>query len=160
MITGSISISEYLNSQRLYRQNSVRWYYAISVACIFIGLTAYFIFKQGFGGGLAGAGFGLLVTELGTSLLYLPWKMRRLYHQQKDLVTLCTYTWNNEFLEGSSATAHSTRRWSSYLKYSENEELFLLHHNDIIYEIFPKIWFKDETQIREFRTLAQQAKGI
>ncbi|WP_019918979.1 YcxB family protein [Methyloversatilis discipulorum] len=157
MISGTISASDYLNAQRLHRAKSVRWYYAASGFAVAAGVATYFFYQQKLGFIIGCAGVGGLIGELVMSLLYLPWKVRRLHQQQKDLAFPFTYTWDSEFLEAKGVSGQSKRQWSNYAKCKENENLFLLYHSDALFEMFPKAWFQDQTQIAEFRSLAHLA---
>jgi len=51
------------------------------------------------------------------------------------------------------------RRWSDYTKLRENEEVLLLYHSDVMFEVFPKAWFNGQAQMDEFRRLASRATG-
>ncbi len=91
------------------------------------------------------------------SVIFLPRKVRRLHQQQKDLASPYTYKWDSEFLEAQGVNGQAKREWKNYAKFAENEKLFLLYHADNLFEMFPKSWFKDQTQITEFRSLASRA---
>jgi hypothetical protein len=92
------------------------------------------------------------------SFVYLPWKVRRIHRQQKDLAFPFTYTWDSEFLKAQSVGGQSKRKWTNYVRCKENENLFLLYHADNLFEMFPKSWFQDQAQLIEFRSLANRAK--
>lgn len=157
MITGSISVSDYLNAQRLHRGKSVHLIYAVSGIDVAVGGALYFLCQQDLGLIVGCAGFGAIICELVVSALYLPWKVRRIYRQQKDFAYPFTYTWDSEFLEGKGICGQSKRQWSNYVKCKENEKLFLLYHSDVLFEMLPKAWFQDQTKIAEFRRLAHRA---
>ena len=157
MITGSISASDYLNAQRLHRAKSVRMYYAASVAAIVVGVASFFFFQQKLGFIIGSAGVGGVIGELVMSISYIPWKTRRLYRQQKDLSSPFVYTWNSEYLEARGFSGQSKRQWADYLMCKENESIFLLYHCDLIFEMFPKAWFKDQDQLAEFRNFAHRS---
>ena len=157
MITGIISVSDYLNAQRLHRGSSVRWYNTASATAIAFGVALYFFYRQNLGFIVGCAGVGGVIGELVMSLFYLPRKVRRLHHQQKDLASPFTYTWDSEFLEAKGTSGQSKRQWSNYARCKENEKLFLLYHSDAIFEMFPKAWFQDQVKIAEFRNLANGA---
>jgi hypothetical protein len=157
MITGFISASDYLDAQRLHRAKSVRRYCTLSGVAIAVGVATYFFYQQNLGIIIGCAGVGGVIGELVISLLYLPWKVHRLHRQQKDLASLFTYTWDSEFLEAKGISGQSKRRWNNYAKCKEDEKLFLLYHSDVLFEMFPKAWFQDQTQIAEFRSLALRA---
>jgi YcxB-like protein len=157
MLTGVISASDYLDAQKLHRAKSVRWYYLASGCTIAVGVGLYFFSQRKLGFILVCAGIGGVIGELIMSTVYLPRKVRYLYRQQKEFAAPLTYTWNAEFLEAQGASGQWKRPWTNYAKYKENEKLFLLYHADNIFEMFPKSWFRDQTQVAEFRELASRA---
>jgi hypothetical protein len=157
MITGTISVSDYLNAQRLHREMTAWWDYFSSGAAIAVGVATYFLYQQKLGFIIGGAGVGGVLVELVVSFLYLPWKVRILHKQQKDLASPFTYSWDGEFLEAKGVNGQSKRQWSNYVKCKENKNLFLLYHSDVLFEMFPKYWFHDQNQIAEFRGLAHHA---
>ena len=157
MITGTISPSDYLNAQRLHRAKAVRWYYLASVVAIVIGAGVYCFVNRNTGLILACAGLGGLIGEFVMSRVYLPWKVRRLHAQQKDLASPFTYTWNSSVLEAQGISGQSKPEWGNYAKCKEDEKIFLLYHADNLFEMFPKTWFRDQDQMREFRELANRA---
>ena len=157
MITGTISANDYLNAQKLHRKKAVRWYYAASCIALVIGLGLLILAQSTTSFMLIGAGLGGMVGEFAVSSILLPWKVRRIHRQQKDLASPFTYSWNSEFLEAQGASGHARRAWKNYAKYRENEKVFLLYHADNLFEMLPKNWFRDQAQMNEFRAYAEQA---
>jgi YcxB-like protein len=155
MITGTISASDYLDAQRLHRARAVRWFFVFCGVLITLGIVLMLFYSPQLGVMLVCAGVGLVAFELIFASLYLPWKVRRLHRQQKDLAAVFTYAWDDEFLEGKSANGQSKRRWRDYEKRKENEKMFLVYHADNLFEMFPKPWFRDQAQIDEFRSLTK-----
>ncbi len=80
-----------------------------------------------------------------------------MYRQLKDLSSPFTYTWNAEFLEAQGKSGHAKREWRNYVKFKEDEKLFLLYHADNIFEMLPKGWFQDQAQVADFRLHAGKA---
>jgi hypothetical protein len=157
MITGTISISDYLDAQRLHRSPGIWWYYLASAIAVAIVVALYFLSKRNLGLIVGCAGIGGVIGELTMSAFYLPWKVRRLHRQQKTLASPFTYTWDSEFLEARGISGHSKHEWKNYAKCKESEKIFLLYHADNLFEMFPKSWFRDQTQIDEFRKFAHRA---
>lgn len=157
MITGIISIDDFLNAQRLHRANALRGFYRFFRIAILIAIPVCFYLVKALGLTLALLSIGVAIGGQITSKLILPWKVRRLHRQQKDLAFPFTYTWNAEFLEGQGVSGQSKRAWTNYHKFREDRHVFLLYHSDNLFEVFPKRWFSDNEQIDEFRRLASQA---
>ncbi|MCL2075063.1 MAG: YcxB family protein [Betaproteobacteria bacterium] len=158
MITGSISTSDYLNAQRLHRAKSVRWFHITSGIIVAVGIATYFFGEHAIGFMIGGAGIGGVIGDLVLSSLYLPWKVRRIHQQHKDFASPFTYTWDSECIEVKHISGQAKRQWSDYAKCKEDEKQFLLYHSDIMFEMIPKSWFQDQTQIAEFRNLAHRAR--
>jgi hypothetical protein len=155
MITSTISASDYLDAQRLHRAQALRWFSVFCCVLVGLGVALFFLHLPQPGVISVCVGIGFLITELIFSSLYLPWKTHRLHAQQKDLAAEFTYTWDSEFLEGRSANGHSKRRWRDYVKFKENEKIFLIYHADNLFEVFPKKWFRDLAHMNEFRRFAK-----
>ncbi|WP_310601106.1 YcxB family protein [Desulfobulbus sp.] len=160
MISGTITISDVLEAQRLHRSTAVRWCYAISGITALIGALAYFHFDQEIGFVSSCAGIGGTLGEFIYSRTYIPWKVRRIYKQQKDFASPFTYTWNSEFIEAQGICGQSKRAWKNYAKFKENENIFLLYHADNIFEMLPKNWFGNEGQLDEFRRFASRSNEV
>jgi hypothetical protein len=54
---------------------------------------------------------------------------------------------------------NARRRRSDYVKYRENERVFLLYHADNLCGLLPKSWFSGLEQMAELRRLAAKAGG-
>ena len=156
-ITGTISASDLLNAQRLHREKTVRWLYAGGGIVAVVGVGLLGLENKMFALVLIGGGLGAVIGELITSAIVLPKKVRRMYRQLKDLSSPFTYSWDAEFLEAQGRSGHSKREWRNYVKFKENEKLFLLYHADNIFEMLPKSWFQDQAQVADFRSHARRA---
>lgn len=157
MISGAISSRHYLAALQLHRQRAVKRQLlvlgALAVAGAIVAAAGYVLI----GLVLVGAGVGGLIGELIQSRFVLPRSARKIYNQQAALRATYTYSWDKDGLSVSSDTVQAKRPWSDYIKTLENEDLLLLYHSDIMFEIFPKSWFASREQADEFRTLASRA---
>lgn len=150
-------MSDFLNAQKLFRSGYVSVFYTISIFIAFIGLSFWVSFQWKEGSIVIAGVIGAWLIELMVSRVFLPRKVKRLYSQQKDFASAFVYKWDNIFIEAEGVSGRSKREWKNYLKYSEDKNMFLLYHNDIMFEMIPKRWFSDQTQMNEFRELAKQA---
>lgn len=157
VITGVISAADYLAAQRLHRRRAVTLWYSIGIAAAVCGVMWWYFTADRSAFLLLGAGLGGLAGELTMSLIYLPWKVRRLHTQQKDLACTFTYTWDENVLQARAAIGQSIRPWEHYLRLKESKHVLLLYHADNLFEMFPKRWFQDTAQIKQFRNLAANA---
>jgi hypothetical protein len=156
MITAAISSNDYLAALRLHRQRVVTRQLLVLAVLAATGAIAIALGYMLVGFILIGAGVGGLIGELVQSKLILPRRADKIYNQQVSLRATYTYSWDNEVLSVSSETGQARRPWSDYIKFLENDQLFLLYHSDIMFEIFPKSWFSGQVQADEFRALASR----
>lgn len=106
-----------------------------------------------------GAGFGgMLGTWLPEKLL-IKRKLRRLFSQSAGLQKKLEYTWDEQCLRYASADGHHRMAWHDFLKGIETESVFLLFHNELLYQLVPKHLFQDSKLIQDFREVAQ-AGGV
>ncbi|MDH5821984.1 YcxB family protein [Luteimonas sp. RD2P54] len=157
MITAAISSEDHLAALRLHRKRAVRRLLLVLAALAAAGAIAIAIGHVLIGAIGIGAGVGGLIGEFVQSRFALPRRARKIYQQQASLRATYTYSWDADGLSASSEAGHVRRRWPDYIKLLESDRLFLLYHSDIMFEIFPKSWFRTPEQIDEFRTLASRA---
>ena len=154
-IKGQLQWTDYLQSQLLHmragRLVTILLYYALfmvalgAVASIFLVLVGLVqvdvIFPP------------LLV--LGAVLFYryyfLPRQVKKIFFQQKDLSAPFELEINAEGLKASNEFGSSLRPWSHFIRWKENNELFLLYHSDVMYSIVPKRFLTDPGQIETIR---------
>jgi YcxB-like protein len=63
-----------------------------------------------------------------------------------------TYRVDDSGLYVSTPLGQAHRPWANFLRYRENDDLFLLYHSDVMFELLPKRWFADDTALNAFRT--------
>ncbi|MGY0613458.1 YcxB family protein [Luteimonas sp. A501] len=156
MITAAISSKDYLTALRLHRKRAVTRQLLVLAVLAATGVLVIAVGYMLIGLILIGAGVGGLIGELVQSKLILPGRAEKIYNQQASLRATYTYSWDNDGLSVSSETGHARRPWSDYIKFLESDQLFLLYHSDIMFEIFPKSWFSRQEQAGEFRALASR----
>ncbi|PVZ78651.1 hypothetical protein C9426_34205 [Serratia sp. S1B] len=156
MISGKISLEDFLAAQRLHRWRSTRWILLVIMLAVAFGLLLITIGHAQVGIYFVVAPIGGLIGGLAVSLLLLPYKARRIYRQYSALQSSFTYTWDTELLHCMAEHGTSQQPWSAYIKLLENKSLFLLYPCDNMFLMFPKKWFNTPEQIAEFRQLALQ----
>lgn len=157
MISGALSSRHHLAALRLHRQRSARRHLFLLTACAVAGAILAFGGHVLMGLVLAGAGVGGVIGEVIHSTFLLPRRAEKIYSQQAALRATYVYSWDKDGIRVSSDTVQATRPWSDYIKTLENQDLLLLYHSDVLFEIFPKSWFANREQADEFRTLASGA---
>ncbi len=86
---------------------------------IAVGIVAY-------GGMAAGIWFGVL-----------PWWVRRVYRQQKNLHEAVTLEWDAAGLRARTGRGQAAMAWADYVKRRENEVVLLLYQSDALFQFVP-----------------------
>lgn len=154
MISGSISYKNYLDSLRFHRQRAVKRLMIVLATLAVAGMIGVAAGYSLAGLILVGASIGGVIGEFLEYRFLLPRRANKIYRQQVALRANYIYYWDKEWLSFSSDRAQGKRLWSDYTRILENDELLLLYHSDVMFEIFPKAWFTSPEQANEFRALA------
>lgn len=148
-ITGHITAQEYIAAGHLHRRRKVVLGYWISGILVLAGIIVFFAVAPKPGFVLAGAGIGGAIGGFIESRLYLPWRLRQLHAQSKTADVTCT--WDEDKLFFSSENGQGYQLWADFRKAKENDELILLYHNDVLYQIIAKRWFATASDLDSFR---------
>ncbi|WP_313145768.1 YcxB family protein [Stenotrophomonas sp.] len=159
MISGTLSQEQHLHALRLHRRKAVKVLAGVLLACAVVGVVALATDHHFPGLILVCGGVGGAIGALAQSRLALPRQVAKIHRQQASLHAHYTYSWDEEWLSVASEHVQAKRRWSDYTKLRENEEVLLLYHSDVMFEVFPKAWFNGQAQMDEFRRLASRATG-
>jgi hypothetical protein len=154
MITGSISVNDYMQAQRLHRKSFAKWSNISAAVIAACGVVMLMAGPRQFGVIALFTGVGAFLGEYFVAYIYLPRKVKKLHTQQKALTSQFTYSWDTQHIEAQSSTGSSRRPWDHYAKVKEDENIFLLYHADNMFEMLPKSWFPSSEAIDEFRKLA------
>ena len=84
-------------------------------------------------------------------LFFLPWTARRMYRQQKSLRDPTDLEWNTTGVTFRSASAQGTTAWEDFLKWKEDERLFLLYLSSCLFHMVPKRVFASPADEQNFR---------
>ncbi|HEY0231396.1 MAG TPA: YcxB family protein, partial [Dokdonella sp.] len=87
----------------------------------------------------------------------LPRRARRLFAQQKNLQRPVTFSWDEDGLAWASVNGSGRTPWADYLKWRQNERLYLLYHSDLMFQMLPKRAFASAAQQQSF---ARHLDGI
>ncbi|MCI2263466.1 YcxB family protein [Xanthomonas indica] len=164
MISGSITVEDYLAAQRLHQRCALRRVLLAMAALLLGGLMLFAFARHGSGMAmlgivLAGAGGGGLIGQTIQSAWTMPRKVRRLYAQQAALRHRLTYRWDEAGLEVTWADGHVRRSWRDYVRYRESSQVLMLYQNDILFDLVPTAWFADAAQRDAFRQLVAAQVG-
>lgn len=157
MISGRLSEDDFLAAQRLHRRRCSRGVTTVLLVVALVGIPLLFTDGLATGVTLMIVAICGLLGEALQSRLLLPWQARRLYRQCAAYRQSFGYSWDEESLSVTSESGHARRRWSDYVKFREDERIFLLYHADNLFEMLPKAWFAGTPQIEAVRRLAAKA---
>ncbi|MFC6842221.1 YcxB family protein [Xanthomonas theicola] len=155
MISGIISLDDYLAAQHLHQRRPLRRALTLMAALLLVGMSL-----AAFGSGDTVPLIGFVLSGgclIGLALLYgwkLPRKLRRLHAQQAALRHAITYAWDDNGLEVTWSGGQARRPWTDFIRYRESPQVLLLYHNDMLFDMVPTPWFADAAQRETFRRLA------
>lgn len=107
------------------------------------------------------APFAILATLLYFALFYgvwLPFRTKRLFSQQKTLQEPYEVEISDDALFASDSHGQTTMVWKDFHKYKTGERLILLYQSDALFHMFPIRWFSED-QFAEFRELLRTNLG-
>ncbi len=162
-VSGTITVEDFQNAQRLHRRRAVK---RLHRACALItgcgALALWLAFADVVpdalipGALLLGGGAGVLIAEGLLSGLRLPRVWRRIHGQSRGFDNPFTYRWDETTLRAASALGNAARPWSHFLKYKEDDRVFLLYHSDHLFEVLPKRWFTQPRALDSFHTAVRR----
>ncbi len=82
---------------------------------------------------------------------WVPRYVNRIYQQQKELQKPVEIQITMDALHSANEFGQSTRPWSNFTNWKENEHLFLLYHSDALQTLIPKRIFSNQEQIEFLR---------
>jgi hypothetical protein len=164
MITVQLQEADYVAAVRLHRRaTKMNLWNAGAILCYLVGGGLFLIFSP------ADQAFWAYVIFLGGAFLAMftvwmhfigiPRGVRRRFKQQKALQRPYTVDWNDEKLTVEGEDVHAGIRWSDFIRWREDEGLFLIYSNRILFRILPKRTFPDQTSIAELSRLLQAKVG-
>lgn len=161
MISGRLSEDDFLAAQRLHRRRCSRGVTTTLLVVALVGIVVLYAASRAIGVVLVFAAVGGLLGEAVQNGLLLPRQARRLYRQCAAYRQSFDYSWDEDWLSVTSESGNGRRRWSDYIRYREDERVFLLYHADNLFEMLPKAWFAGEAQqIEAVRRLAAKAGSV
>jgi len=88
--------------------------------------------------------------------VFMPWRARKLFAQTKAASAPFSVTWDEDIISFESAQWKQRSKWTEFLKWRENEALFLLYINIQSYRIIPKRSFNDISAAESFGRLVKE----
>lgn len=157
MITATTTVDDYIAAHRLHYRRQFAVFCGIWSSILLIGIVmAWTTSLKAWAPILVCVGLGGLLGQWWDSRIGLPRKVRKLYAQYREISAPSEMAWDEDSVEGRSAHGYGKRKWSDYVRFLENDEVFLLYVTDQLWHAFPKHNFS-QAQIEEFRRLARKA---
>jgi YcxB-like protein len=154
MITATLEELDYLNAQSLHRRWSQQKTIVVIFLAIFAGALGCVLWYQGavpIAGGIVGGLIGGIAGGSIVRYVYVPRKARKVFRQQKSFQREFSLSWNNDGVRSKDANGEYSTGWSDFIRWKENERLFLLYVSDIQFYMVPKRAFNGEVELRDFR---------
>lgn len=159
MVTSTVTVNDYISAHRLHHRRRTRMWYAIWLGVLVAGIVLAILGAKIWGPAITMGGIGALLGHWWDDRVGLPEKVKKLYAQFKGIDQPGELTWDSEHIEGRSARGHGKRMWKDYIRFMENDDVFLLYVTDQLWEAIPKRGLTQE-QIAEIRGYASKAGEI
>lgn len=164
MITVHLQEADYLAAIRLHRRNSKQMLWMIgSILCYIAGGVLFAIFASPedilWVYVLFGTAIFLALFVVWMHFIGVPRGARRRFARQKGLNQQHAVSWNGEKLTIDGDDLHVGIPWAQFLKWTEDEQLFLLYSNRLLFRMIPKHAFPDQAAIADFSGLLREKIG-
>ena len=154
-VSGRVTPEIYLQAQQLHVAKSVRNLYWCSAGLVLLGVVISALGLR-WGWVVMATGVGSAGSQWMAAQWYVPYKIKKLHSQYKDLAGQFSMTWDAQTLMGQGPSGQQQRAWANYLKWKEDSHVFLLYIADNLYEVVPKAWFPSADMVDDFRQCASQ----
>jgi hypothetical protein len=161
MVIAKLDEMDFLSAQSLHR----RWSRRRIVLVIFLVLAAsavsWLLWCQGVrsvAGGIIGGVIGGVIGGAAVRYLYVPWKSRRVFRQQKSFQREFALSWSGEGVHVKDTNGEYSSAWSDFIRWKENDRLFLVYLSDVTFYMVPKRAFANPSEVQEFRN--QLSRGV
>jgi len=167
MITVQLVEADYLAAIRLHRRWDIKMWllvlsgniiYVVSGIVVLVYGPAYGILPL-WGYVLFGGACSIWLLLAWTRFIAAPKHVHRRFQEQKALQRAYALSWNDEKLTVDGEDTHVGTPWSDFLRWRENEQVYLIYSNRVLFRIIPKRTFPDQASITELRRLLQEKIG-
>ena len=88
-------------------------------------------------------------------LLYLPYKTRKIFREQKSLHYPMTVSWSEAGFKFENQQGSAVMPWGDFFKWGEDSRIFLLYHSSRLFHMLPKRALTEAqlTDLRQFITV-------
>lgn len=165
MITVQLQEADYVSAVRLHRRwDTKMWSIVIGgVGCYLVAGLFMLIFapaEQKFWAYvLFGTAIFLSALMAWMQIWGIPRGVRQRFKQNKALARSYDIGWNDEKLTVDGDDLHAGIKWTDFIRWREDDSLFLIYSGRILFRIIPKRCFPDGAGIAEFSRLLSEKIG-
>ena len=166
MITVQLQEADYLAAIRLHRRAAKKLLWAAgSILCYLVGAGLFLIYARAdemywvYVLFLLGSAAFMVLFTAWMHFIGIPRGARRRFAQQKALARECKISWNDEKLTLDGDDVHAGIPWTDFLKWREDEQLFLLYSSRLLFRMIPKRYFSDQAAVTDFARLLLEKIG-
>ena len=140
-VIGTLQPGDYIRAQYLNLRPRPVFKVAGAIILVAVAWTCWYLLTRDDFGLFAYAYVALILLLVLNFGVYLPWKTRRMYRQQKALQRELTYRFDDSSVFASNENGESTTPWEDYLKWKQNDQMILLYLSDCLYQMIPRSMF-------------------
>jgi len=90
----------------------------------------------------------------------LPWRTRRLFNEHTLLQDPTRWQFEDDgTIHVSTPRGHATLKWGDFHKWKANDKIVLLYQSSLIFNMFPRAAFADDSDYRAFMEMARRHLG-
>lgn len=161
-LTGKLEAKDYVRAQYLHIRPRPVFKIVGTLLLLLLGWAIWYSYWGGGSGDLTAYDLmlpGAVVYLVSNYYVYIPWKARRIFAQQKSFHRDAQSKFDDAGLAASSEVGEVTIPWSDYLKWKENGHMFLLYFSEPSFQMIPKRHFATSGDIKGFRRLLESKIG-
>ena len=140
-VTGTLQPSDYVRAQFLNLRPRPVYKFVGAIILAAALWAGWYSFSQSDIGVLDYLFVAAILFLILNFAVYLPWKTRRIYRQQKAMQRELTYRFDDSGVFASNENGQSTTPWQDYLKWKQNDHMILLYFSDCMYHMIPRTLF-------------------
>lgn len=159
-ITVQITANDYLRSQRLgLRLSSKVKILLVLFAVFFFAWQSYKVIS---GGNLEIEFWVILTVAIYFTLLYFvitPWRVKRLFRQQKTLHVPAVLGFSDSHFSGSSEHGSFEMKWEDFHKWRKNKHLIMIYQSEALMHIIPIRAFESKADVDSLEVILKKHLG-
>lgn len=147
IIEGQITLEDFQNANRLGRKPKGFALVLRILAYAVIVLGILFILSIVFRSPSLGTilPFLVLVGLIVFMFAYVPYRVKKVYEQQKELHYPYTMTVDETGIHTKNQIGEAKRPWNLFVKWREDRNLIILYHSDVMFSMLSKRYLNEES---------------